>query len=73
MEAVSAAAATPPTFSGAELAELLALIREADSVELKVTVPESDQRSTVVGLGLGPLEAKTRKALEYFATVTEAR
>jgi hypothetical protein len=51
----------PGTFSADELARLLALIKEADSVELKLTVPESDQRSAVVGLGLDPLEAQIRQ------------
>ena len=51
-------ASTTPwaTFSGEELA----LIKEADSVELKLTVPESDQRSAVVAFGMDPLEAQIR-------------
>ena len=44
---MSAPTTTPPTISGEGLTELLALIKEADSVELKLTVPESDQRSAV--------------------------
>jgi hypothetical protein len=56
--------AATPTFSGDELSRLLALIKEADSVELKATVPESDQRSAVVALGLDPLEAQIRQV--YF-------
>jgi hypothetical protein len=56
--------ATPTSsraLSDEELTELLALIKESDSVELKLTVPESDQRSAVVGLGLDPLEAQIRQ------------
>ena len=45
-----AKAATPPTFSGPELAKLLALIKGADSVELKLTIPEQHQRSAVAAL-----------------------
>jgi hypothetical protein len=38
-----------------EQKQLLALLRQADSVELKVTVSELHQRSTVVALELDPL------------------
>ena len=60
------APATPPTFSGEELdASCSALIKESDSVELKLTVPESDQRSAVVALGLDPLEAQIRQVFFF--------
>ena len=49
-----AAAATSPRISDEEMPELLALIHDSDSVELKLTVPESDQRSAVEALGHGP-------------------
>ena len=42
-------------FTGDELAHLTALIEKADSVELKLTVPEEDQRSAIAALGLDPL------------------
>ncbi len=48
-------------FSGEELTRLLGLIKESDSVELKLTVPESDQRSAVSTFGLDPLEAQIRQ------------
>ncbi len=51
----------PGALDGEELQELLALIKGADSVELKVTVPERDQRSTVRALGLDPLQAQIRQ------------
>ena len=44
-----------------ELAELLSLIEGADSVELKLTIPDEDRRSTVVALGLDPLDAHLRQ------------
>jgi hypothetical protein len=44
-----------------ELGKLLELIKGADSVELKLTVPEADQRSTVRALGLDPLQAQIRQ------------
>jgi hypothetical protein len=58
---MSAATTMPPTFSGEELTQLLALIKDSDSVELKLTVPETDQRSAVARLGLDPLEAQIRQ------------
>ena len=56
-------------FSEEELPQLLALIKDSDSVELKLTVPESDQRSTVVALGMDPLEAQIRQV--YFFDTPE--
>ena len=50
-----------------QLAELLDLAGGADSVELKLTVPESDQASTMSGLGLDPLQAQIRQ-LFFFDT-----
>jgi hypothetical protein len=57
--------ASAQLFQGDELARLLALIKEADSVELKLTVPESHQRSTVVALGMDPLEAQIRQVVFF--------
>lgn len=62
---MSAPTTNPPTFSGEDLTKLLALIKEADSVELKLTVPETDQRSAVVALGLDPLEAQIRQVFFF--------
>ena len=45
----------------AQLEEMLALTKNADSVELKLTVPDSERRSTVMGLGMDPLEAQIRQ------------
>jgi len=64
---MTTAAKTPPTFSSEELTQLLSLIKESDSVELKLTVPDSDQRSTVVALGMDPLEAQIRQVF-FFET-----
>jgi hypothetical protein len=47
-----------------QLVEILALSRDSDSVELKVTVPDSHRRDTVVALDLDPLDAQIR--LVYF-------
>jgi len=51
--------------SPAKLREVLALIKGADSVELKVTVPDSDQRSTVKALGMDPLGAQIRQVFFF--------
>ena len=46
------------------MTELQELIAGADSVELKLTVPESEQRSALAALGLDPLDAQVRQV--YF-------
>jgi hypothetical protein len=56
--------ATTPGLTDEQLAELVRLSRDADSFELKLTVPESDQRSAVAALGMDPLEAQIRQV--YF-------
>jgi hypothetical protein len=50
--------------SNQQLVEVLSLIKGADSVELKLTVPEPDQRATASALGLDPLDAQIRQV--YF-------
>ena len=46
---------------------MLQLTKKSDSVELKLTVPESDQRSAVMSLGLDPLDAQIR-IVSFFDT-----
>jgi hypothetical protein len=48
-----------------KLPELLSLVDDADSVELKLTVPESDQRSAVDALGMDPLGAQIRQVFFF--------
>jgi hypothetical protein len=62
---VSATISAPPTFSGEELNALLALSKQSDSVELKLTVPEGHQRSAVIALGMDPLEAQIRQVVFF--------
>src|SRR3954454_15557927 len=62
---MTATTTAPPPFSGDELTALLALIDQSDSVELKLTVPESHQRSTVMALGMDPLEAQIRQVVFF--------
>jgi hypothetical protein len=54
----------PRRLTDAQLQEMLALTAHADSVELKLTVPDSQRRSTVTALGMDPLEAQIRQV--YF-------
>lgn len=54
-----------PRLTGAQLSELLGLIKGADSVELKLTVPETDQRSAIQALGIDPLDAQMRQVVFF--------
>ena len=54
-----------PKIADDELARLLDLIGGADSVELKVTVPDSDHRSAVQALGIDPVEAEIRQVFFF--------
>ena len=49
----------------AQIAEALDLVKDADSVELKLTVPDTDQRSAVMTLGMDPLEAEIRQIVFF--------
>jgi hypothetical protein len=53
--------AQTPLLSDEQRTELAALLDHCDTVELKLTVPEQDQRSTVAALGLDPLQAEIRQ------------
>jgi hypothetical protein len=57
--------ATPVALSHEQIAEMLELIKDSDSVELKLTVPEHDQRSAVVALGIDPLDAQIRQVFFF--------
>jgi hypothetical protein len=49
-----------PALSDDDLVDMLSLIKGADSVELKLTIPESSQRATIEALGLDPIGAQVR-------------
>jgi hypothetical protein len=51
--------------TGEELATLLSLMGGADTVELKVTLPEHVRRSAIPALGLDPLEAQIRQIVFF--------
>ncbi|WCB91867.1 hypothetical protein DSM104299_00545 [Baekduia alba] len=59
--------ATTPAIKDDKLVELLALLEDADSVELKMSVADAQQRSAIVALGLDPLEAQVR-LVHFFDT-----
>ena len=59
------AATTSPRLTDEQQAELLELARHADSVELKLTVPEADHASTAAALGLDPLEGQLRQVFFF--------
>ena len=60
------APATParPQLSDEDLGRLLGLVSGSDSVELKLTIPETDQRSAVEALDMDPLNGQLRQV--YF-------
>jgi hypothetical protein len=53
------------TLSDEQLAELLGLIADADSVELKLTVPASDHQAAIGVLGIDPLDAQIRQVFFF--------
>ncbi len=54
-----------PSISDEELPRLLSLLEGADTVELKLTVPDGSQRSAVVALGMDPLDANLRQVFFF--------
>ena len=51
--------------SGTELKRLLDLVRDADSVELKLTLPENARAGTGAALGVDPLEGQIRQVFFF--------
>jgi hypothetical protein len=54
-----------PRLSDEELGKLLALVKQSDSVELKLTVPESDQLSAIRALEMDALDAQIRQVFFF--------
>jgi hypothetical protein len=59
------AAKRPSRLTDEQLAGMLALTSHADSVELKLTVPDAERRSTVAALGMDPLDAQIRQVFFF--------
>jgi hypothetical protein len=57
--------AVAPQLSDEQLREFLKLTEGADSVELKLTVPDENRRSTVQALGMDPLDAQIRQVFFF--------
>jgi hypothetical protein len=55
----------PKRLTDAELAQAMTLVKDADSVELKVTVPAPAHRATIQGLPLDPVEAQPRQVFFF--------
>jgi hypothetical protein len=53
------------TLSDEQRLQFMELVKGADSVELKLTVPEPHQRSAAAALGLDPLEAQIRQVFFF--------
>jgi hypothetical protein len=60
-----AATATRTALSDERLAELLDLMHGADSVELKLTVPEASHRGAITALDLDPMDAQIRQVFFF--------
>jgi hypothetical protein len=53
------------TFTADDLLELRRLVKGADSIELKLTLPEHSYRSAATALGVDPLEAQIRQVFFF--------
>jgi hypothetical protein len=54
-----------PGLTDAQLSELIGLLRGSDSVELKLTVPPTQQRAAIRELGLDALDAQIRQVVFF--------
>jgi hypothetical protein len=64
-KATAAAKQAAPGLTGEQLGELLALIKGADSVELKLSIPDTARRSAVAALEMDPLKAQMRQVVFF--------
>jgi hypothetical protein len=60
-----ATTSTSKALTPEQVAEVLELLKDSDSVELKLTVPESNRQATIGSLGLDPLEAQIRQVFFF--------
>ncbi len=56
-----------PVLSAEQVSELLGLLKGADSVELKLTVPHADHRAAISALGMDVLDSQVRQ-VAFFDT-----
>jgi hypothetical protein len=62
---MATATASRAALSDEQLQKLVPLTKDVDSIELKLTVPEPAQMSTVRALGLDPLQAQIRQVFFF--------
>src|SRR3954467_8037832 len=62
---MAAETAVRPTLTDAQLGEMMSLLRGSDTVELKLTVPASQQRAAIRSLGLDALDAQIRQVVFF--------
>jgi hypothetical protein len=62
---MATAAVAAPQLSDDQLIELLGLIKESDSVELKLTIPDTNLSEGAVSLGMDPLDAQIRQVFFF--------
>ena len=60
-------AQTPPRLTDIQVQEMIGLLRDADSAELKLTVPDEGHgyRSTIAALGMDPMDAFMRQVFFF--------
>jgi hypothetical protein len=63
--AAKKASSGPPRLTGEQMSELVSLIKDSKTVELKLTVPEGSYRSTARALGIDPLDAQLRQVVFF--------
>jgi hypothetical protein len=54
-----------PRLSAKQVSEVLALVKQVKTVELKLTVPEGSYRTTALALGIDPLDAQIRQVVFF--------
>ncbi len=59
---------TMPTYDAEKLGQLLEILPDVDAVELKLTVPDTDQRPLLRVLGIDPLAAEIRQVAFFDTT-----
>ena len=64
-KATKAAGKRPTPLTPEQRAEMFGLIKQAKTVEIKVTVPEGSYRSTAKALGLDPLDSQVRQVVFF--------
>lgn len=61
----SVASAPAPSLSPEQIGQILELLKGANSLELKLSVPLVSQRATIKAIGLDPVEAQPRQAFFF--------